>query len=384
MAKNSVHLPQEVISEILLKLPVKTLLRCRSVCKLWLSLISDPHFTTSHFQLASSTRLLFIEYRDSQTLSIDFNAWLDDDSAFSLSPDFLHLESRPEIGGSCRGFLFIYCYRDFYLWNPSTRVHKQIPLSPLTIASNSDDSGSSSNSSSDSDNDHYSIFNLLYGFGYDVSTDDYMVVLGSYKFNPTVCCSIDLEIFSLRANEWEEIEFDSDLPYTKTARSQSGPRVGSFLNGSIHWLVYNYETRSDVIIAYDLKEMTMSEIGLPDDFDIDFSTDIYDLSVFRGLISVWNVEMSTLKIWVMQEYAVDSSWIKTLDFNFEPAPDFCPVCFTDGGDIVGPVADGGLAKLDDEGDLLQYHTYGGCYFARSQLAVYTESLLSLPDGIEQA
>jgi len=217
-----------------------------------------------------------------------------------------------------------------------------------------------------------------------MSSDDYIVVLGSYEANPKVSCSIHLEIFSLRANEWEEIEFDSDLPYRKTARSQSGPSVGSFLNGSIHWLVYNYQTKNDVIIAFDLKEMEMSEIALPDDFDIDFSTNIYDLSVFRGLISVWNVEMSTLKIWVMQEYAVDSSWIKTLDFSFEPAPDFCPVCFTNGGDIVGPVADGGLAKLDDEGDLLQYHTYGGCYFARSQLAVYTESLLSLPDGTEQA
>ena len=87
---------------------------------------------------------MFIEYRDSQTLCIDFNAWLDDDSAFSLNPDFLHLESRPEIGGSCRGFLFAYCYRDLYIWNPSTRVHKQIPLSPFTIASNSNDSDTES------------------------------------------------------------------------------------------------------------------------------------------------------------------------------------------------------------------------------------------------
>jgi hypothetical protein len=188
MATKSVHLPHEVITEILLRLPVKTILRCKCVCKSWLSLISDPHFATAHFQFAASTRLLFIEYRDSQTLSIDFNAWLDDDSAFSLRPDFLHPRTHPKIGGSCRGFLFLNCYRAFYIWNPSTRVHKQIPLSPLAIASNANDN----------------IFNLLYGFGYDMSSDDYMVVLGSFKYNYSNTSSIDLEIFSLRANEWEK------------------------------------------------------------------------------------------------------------------------------------------------------------------------------------
>lgn len=225
---------------------------------------------------------------------------------------------------------------------------------------------------------------MLHGFGYDVSSYDYTVVLGSYEYHPLVSSSIDLEIFSLRANEWEQIEFDSNLPYWNTERPEGAPRVGSFLNGSIHWLVYNYETEIDVIIAYDLKEKTMSEIALPDDFYSDFSPNLYDLLVLRGLISVWNMEMSTLKIWVMQEYAVHSSWTKTFDFSFDPAPDFSPVCFTNGGDIVGPVADGGLAKLDDKGGLLEYHSYGDCHFVRSQMAVYTESLLSLPDGTEQA
>jgi F-box interacting protein len=180
----------------------------------------------------------------------------------------------------------------------------------------------------------------------------------------------------------KKIKFDSHFPY-RTSSSEDDPNVGSFLNGSIHWLLYNYETKRDVIIAFDLKEMTMSEITLPHDFNINFSN-VYDLSVFRGLISVWNVEMYTLKIWVMQEYKVHSSWTKTLDFSFHPAPNFIPVCFTNGGDIVGPVADGGLAKLDDRGDLLEYHSYGDCYSAISQIAVYTESLLSLPDGTEQA
>jgi hypothetical protein len=109
-----------------------------------------------------------------------------------------------------------------------------------------------------------------------------------------VSSSIDLEIFSLRGNQWEQIEFDSDLPYKNTASSNGGPRVGSFLNGSIHWLVYDNKTEMDVIIAFDLKEMTLSEIALPDGFYSDYSTRICDLMVFDRLISVWSMERSRL------------------------------------------------------------------------------------------
>jgi len=70
----------------------------------------------------------------------------------------------------------------------------------------------------------------------------------------------------LRANEWEQIVFDSHLPYRYTARSRGAPSVGSFLNEAIHWLVNNHETNKDVIVAFDLKEATMSEIALPNDF----------------------------------------------------------------------------------------------------------------------
>jgi len=91
----------------------------------------------------------------------------------------------------------------------------------------------------------------------------------------------------LRANDWKQVEFGSRFPYRNANSFGFGLKVGSFLNGSIHWLVYNYQTERNVIIAFDTKEMTMSEIALPDDF----SNRIYDLMVFGGLISVWKVEI---------------------------------------------------------------------------------------------
>jgi len=136
MTKKSVHLPAELITEILLRLPVKSVLHCKSVCKSWLSLISDPHFASSHFQLAASPthKLLSINHDDpKKTLSIDFNASPYNDSAFvSLSLDFFRPGYGFEIGGSCRGFLFLRSYSNSYIWNPSTFATKKY-LCPIPI-----------------------------------------------------------------------------------------------------------------------------------------------------------------------------------------------------------------------------------------------------------
>ena len=46
--KMSDYLPNEVIIDILKRLPADSLIRCRCVCKSWYSLISIPHFITTH------------------------------------------------------------------------------------------------------------------------------------------------------------------------------------------------------------------------------------------------------------------------------------------------------------------------------------------------
>jgi F-box interacting protein len=258
------------------------------------------------------------------------------------------------------------CYKSLYLWNPSTGIHKEIPNSPLTIASN------------------HCTSKLLCGFAYEPLTDDYFVVLGSFDASTRAYGPIDLEIFSLRTNKWKQIEIDSHLPYTNTANTADGPIVGLFLNGSIYWLVHNYETRRNDVIALDLKEMRLSEIAIPVDFYRDSSFIDYDLFVFGGLISVWIIENYTVEIWVMQDYGEHISWTKTVNFSYHPAPNFNPIYFTNCGDIVGTVGDGGLVKFDDKGLLLNYRSNDDCFFDRSQMVVYTESLLSFPDVSEQA
>ncbi|CAI8605982.1 unnamed protein product [Vicia faba] len=366
LLEKRVHLPHELIIEILLRLPVKTLLRCKCVCKTWLSLISNPDFATRHFQLAASPtdRLVVITHNyPCKFLSIDFDAPLNHPSAYaSLNFDFL-TRGCAEIGGSCRGFLFLHISTDFYIWNPSTGFHKQIPASPITIHG-------SSMSMWD-----FSMF--MYGFGYDSLRDDYLVVFGYYLHSDS--SSIDFEIFSLRDNKWKLIPGDSLLPY---ASSGLCFEVGLFLNGALYWHVVNHEISKDVIIAFDLEEMVITEIRLPDEFchPID-----HNLMVFGGLIGVWFREMDTFSLWVMQDNEGHSSWTKTLVFDILPALWFCPVCLTNCGDIVGTNNSDRLVKINNKGQLLEEHRSDHiCYSYRSQMVVYTESLFSLPGDTEQA
>jgi len=144
------------------------------------------------------------------------------------------------------------------------------------------------------------IVKFLYCLTYEPSTDDYLVVLGSYKcgddgFDP-VSSSIDLEIFSLRANKWKHIECGSHLAYM-VAASYDSSRAELLLNGAIHWLVHNHETNRNVIIAFNLKETTVSEIALPDDFGFWSMTPLdFDVLVLDGLITAWIVQINTVKI----------------------------------------------------------------------------------------
>ncbi|XP_061371685.1 F-box protein At1g15015-like isoform X2 [Gastrolobium bilobum] len=81
----------DVIQEILLRLPVKSLVRFKCVCKSWLSLISDSQFAKSHYELSAAPthKLLHVTRSGSEARSIDFDASLNDDSfVVSLVPPF--------------------------------------------------------------------------------------------------------------------------------------------------------------------------------------------------------------------------------------------------------------------------------------------------------
>ncbi|XP_052113664.1 F-box/kelch-repeat protein At3g23880-like [Arachis duranensis] len=96
----------------------------------------------------------------------------------------------------------------------------------------------------------------LYGFGYDASQDDYLVVVAwhdkDYHYH--------LDYLSLRTNSW--INLDAAL--TKPLGVFEINYCGLFLNGAIHWLPHSPKTYRGAILIFDLKERTLSKISGPE------------------------------------------------------------------------------------------------------------------------
>ncbi|XLT29824.1 hypothetical protein HN873_061116 [Arachis hypogaea] len=146
--------------------------------------------------------------------------------------------------GSCRGFVLLNGQPYFFVvWNPLTKFRKRISYSCLVHRSKLR---------------RLNFFRdvRLYGFGYDASRDDYLVVVASQDSD----CQ-HLDCLSLRTNSW--INLDAALPESLGFMKRRSP--GLFLNGSIHWLSYSLQEHySESHLIFDLKERSFSRISLPE------------------------------------------------------------------------------------------------------------------------
>ncbi|XP_042988349.1 F-box/kelch-repeat protein At3g06240-like [Carya illinoinensis] len=204
-------LPEEVVVEILLRLPVKSLVRFRCVSKRWLSLISDPRLAKSQFKRAADhiQRLLFPTPFGLGSLEVD--APFGDGSALrELFVPFKQPDLRLNLLGSCDGLVFAshYDHKDFYIWNPSTGEHRKLP-----------DPGISPHP----DNEY------MYGFGYDSSIDDYKVIVIAF-LPPRPCPGY----------------------------------VGALCGGAVHWLGGVFRPGPNLaILAFDLAEEKFRQVPMP-------------------------------------------------------------------------------------------------------------------------
>ncbi|XP_060181111.1 F-box/kelch-repeat protein At3g23880-like [Lycium barbarum] len=294
-------LPEELIIEILLRLPVKSLLKFRSVSKSWLALISTPEFINTHLSIsANNQRLVLTHHKFVLTSSVhkyqyniescSLSSLLNNDSvieSFDLDYPMNNPLKNVWIVGSVNGLICLAIgFTDLFLWNPSTRNFKKLPDSRPTGRPAC----------------------FKYGFGYDECHDDYKVI-GMFCYIHGRSRHVEVKLYSLKSDYWRthDEDFSGEIQFART---------GKFVNGRIYWA--NNDCR-DLhkewkIISIDLADEKWGKVEQP---CYDEGYNFLLLGALGSDLSVFcNYPRTHTDVWVMKQYGVKESWTKMYTIRY--------------------------------------------------------------------
>ena len=323
------QLPDELIfTEILPRLPVKSLIRFKLVSQQWKSLISSPDFAKTHlqhtvanpnFSADPSSRCVVI--RNSSTLRILNYASYDNFGGFNSSYNIIDAEvdefECPNLdGGSlfligsanglvCLGVEYDEIGYKFVVYNPSTGDY---------FAANEplEDFGSCPDGA------------LFFGFGYVSSSEDYKVLMMEIPKKRTLVSSIF--VYSLRCNTWRSYKgFDKR---EMEILSEEGVLVHETLHYAVSghcdssiWGWGSSFKKKKCIAAFNLVSEEFSKMPLPwakfgHDHAYYQGDSSFQLSTMDGCLCAWaKYRDGGVQMWMLKQYGEWDSWTKMFNIN---------------------------------------------------------------------
>lgn len=295
-------LPEDIIrSEILIRLPVKSVKRFCSVCKSWKSLFSDPEFIKHHFSCTTQHDNLIVcnktddYYCDISVLSSPNLS----ETRLLHVPYFNHASdtlSEIKLLGSINGLVCMFRanLNHFILWNPATRQAKRIALPPS-----------------------YADFSRSDFIGYclDGLENDFKVVMGHRKSLVHLSTVFVLYLYSCNSNSWSRLPMLT-VPLIRTISELPC----TIVNGVPYWNYSGPYEQKLRVIKFDAGS---KELKLLPELDVS----VAGSSQPKYLIVNWRECISVLvyepRIWdgLVCVYIFDErcgSWSKM--FNFGPMP----------------------------------------------------------------
>ena len=193
------HLPYDIVLNILERLPVKSVIRFRFVCKFWDSLITTPYFISTHLNFNNKDshdnahgyviHMGSSRSSDRQVCTVALDRPLDRISDVQIPVD-ISLNSVQMVG-SCNGLL---CFakhgsrKAIYFCNPSIRKFKTLPEPCLGHLK------------------HVSL-----GFAYHYEKNNYKVVrISSSSWMSTVSLP-EIEVYTLSSDSWRSVGIEFGL-----------------------------------------------------------------------------------------------------------------------------------------------------------------------------
>ncbi|KAI9084666.1 hypothetical protein K1719_033310 [Acacia pycnantha] len=290
--------PQEIITSILVRLPVKSLIRFQCVCKDWKNLFRTPSFIAEH--LHHSTRQNPLLIVDSDIGGYGYPPW--HLCLLNRKMQVFEFQNTPMINSlesgrvySSNGLLCVKftCHSQdcLWLWNPSIRVVRQVPKSL--------------------NNYEYGFFSV--GFGFSPIINDYKIVKCSVRY-----FVVQAEVYSLRTGLWRKVEVGN-------LEGVYGLRVGGFpCNGAIFWIGRKEDVEGhnksllDLIVSFDIVKEAFTLTPFPPKTPRQgrYTT----LACYENKLAIYfqaeieNSESYVIDLWVLEECADPSkerwSWAK--------------------------------------------------------------------------
>lgn len=277
-------LSEDVILEILLRLPVKTLVRFKCVCKQWYTIIESQSFIKQHFgQRSNQERLLVRHYKCNEDLHA-YALFLDDVCSGFEEPAHLQMPNLIfELLGPVNGvFCLVGQSRDLALLNPATRQLKPLPELPEVIVE-----------------PHLLFLDNVLGFGLDLLSGDYKVISIWYfwnKSNNALDCHPIVFVYNLGSDSWRNLE---DVGCFKSSYSACRSLCNTYLNGVYYWDMEFSNTNVAAILAFDMTTEKFQEIQVPDCL----KSKIGHLTIHGDSIALLSYQLEradVCEVWVME------------------------------------------------------------------------------------
>ncbi|KAI8557016.1 hypothetical protein RHMOL_Rhmol05G0301200 [Rhododendron molle] len=312
VARATFHLPLEITIEILSRLPVKALLRFKSVCKTWYDLIKTSDFISKHLLTSvtlNPTPLLVTSYSirtENKGMSLLFNDGLNN-GPINLDFPFLNRMIyefagiyRFSIVGICNGLVCVSLSRLGYrliLCNPSTRQFREIPGAKWNW-----------------EDENMKYCNAVcFGFGFHSSANDYKLIRIVLYTTPTGENNNRADLYMMSSDTWTQIDvtklslFFGEMKYDTIVRIAHSS-LSALLNEVFYWPAHVFPTNQLVVMSFDMGNEVFKRIRTPESLDRSwyYGANLQCMVLNDKLALVVSPEPRGFDVWVLDE--IESSW----------------------------------------------------------------------------
>lgn len=286
---NNEDFSEDLLIEVLSRLPVKSLMRYKFVCRFWYALIKSPTFISRHIiNYSNDNTRLVVEYVNANVDGPPYILY-HDQTLLDLSCEKFEAPNSSclELLGSYHG---LFCVHDktrnrMFLWNLATRELRALPKCKRVITRR-----------------RIFAYHCKVGFELDSSTNDYKIAFirnlnDSYEYSVSTLVTL----YTLSTDSWTYLKAVELSDYTRL----EGTSANTYLNKVCYWLAWRYDG-NQVILSFHMRNEAFKEMRRP---RIPKLTDSI-LAVYEESLHLLDFDISDgcFDIWVLKE----GSWTKKL------------------------------------------------------------------------